>query len=93
MFKLGITYAANEEWMDKPYLISVDDRIIEKKVISTGGLFEYGFFPIGYINFPVKGNYSLMVRPGNSDDGYLMYLLSLTLSPEDEIKSEGWGVN
>jgi len=62
-------------------------------VIPTVGLFEYSFFPIGYIEFPLEGVYSLTVRPGNSDDDNLMYLLSLSLSPEDEMKSEGWSVN
>jgi alpha-L-fucosidase len=92
-FKLVITYAANEEWLDKPYLISVDNHVIEKKVIPTGGLFEYRFFPIGYIEFPEEGVYSLTIRPDNIDEDYLMYLLSLTLSPENEIKSKGWGAN
>ena len=35
---------------------------------------------------------SLIIKPSDINDDYLMYLKSIILDPVEEIKDEGWGV-
>ena len=91
-FKVNITYAASGDAEGRPYEIINGDESIKSSVIS-GGDYNYYEFPIGYLNFPKAGKYTIKMRPTTSGDNYLMYLRSLNLSPVENVKTEGWGVN
>ncbi len=92
-FKMIIDYAANEDWEGQQYEVIIADTKITKSVIYTGDWYEYQEFPIGYVELPEKGEYSLTLRPKMSGDKYLMYLRSLKLEPVSSIKKEGWGAD
>jgi alpha-L-fucosidase len=92
-FKVMITYAASREWEGKQYEINVGGSHIEKPVIYTGDWYEYREFPIGYVELPKPGNYTLTIRPKVMSDTYLMYLSSLALVPVKNSKQAGWSVN
>ena len=92
-FKVNITYAANKEWEGKYFEITIGKSHIEKQVICTGDWYEYHEFPVGYIEFPKAGMYTLTIRPKVQSDTYLMYLNSISLNPVESIKQDGWSVN
>jgi alpha-L-fucosidase len=92
-FKVNITYAANKEWEGKLFEITVGKSNIEKPVICTGDWYEYHKFPVGYIELPKAGDYTLTIRPKVLSDTNLMYLSSITLNPVKSIKQAGWSVN
>ena len=91
-FKVNISYAASGDAEGRPYEIINGDESVKSSVIS-GGDYNYYDFPIGYLNFPKAGKYTIRMKPSSSGDTYLMYLRSLTLLPVDAVKTEGWGVN
>ena len=91
-FRINIDYAANMEWEGKLFEVTIDKYRFERPVIHTGGWFEYRDFPINNIEFSEPGEYKLTIRPKTSSDHYLMYLRSVSLSPVDVMKKEGWGL-
>lgn len=91
-FTVNISYAANKEWEGKPFEITIGKSRIEKSVICTGDWYVYYGFPVGYIELPEAGDYTLTIRPKKMSDTYLMYLRSITLNPVENIKQAGWGV-
>ena len=93
MFKVNISYSANEECAGKPFEITDGTTSIKKSVIPTGGLFEYYEFPFGYLNIKKPGKYSFTIRPLSSSDSYLMHLRSINLIPVKSMKTEGWAAN
>ena len=93
IFKVTISYAANKEWEDKPYEITVGSISLKRVVVYTGNLFEYHSLPAGDVNFTKPGKYTLSVRPLSPGDSYLMYLNSITLLPVPAEKTDGWSTN
>ncbi|QGY42536.1 alpha-L-fucosidase [Maribellus comscasis] len=92
-FKINITYAANKEWEQQPFEITIGKSNIERHVVYTGDWYNYHEFPSGYIDLPNAGEYTLTIRPKVSGRTFLMYLQSITLSPVKKIKQEGWGAD
>lgn len=92
-FKINISYSAKKECEGKPYEITVGASSLKPVVVYTGNLFDYHEFPVGYVNFPKPGKYTLTMKPLSSSDSYLMYLSSITLSSVPDKKAEGWGMN
>lgn len=92
-FEVKINYAANREWEGNHFVLTSGKSLIEKPVIYTGDWYEYHEFPIGYIEFPKEGKYTLTIRPKETYETNLMYLRSITLNPAIEIKKDGWGIN
>lgn len=90
-FKVSIEYAANKEWEGKPYIITIGESRLERKVINTGELFEYHIFPVGYVKLDKPGEYKLSINPKDKSESYLMYLKSILVEPVEKIKKEGWG--
>lgn len=92
-FKVNISYSSKKECEGKPYEITVGASSLKPVVVHTGNLFDYHEFPVGYVNFPKPGKYTLTIKPLSSTDSYLMYLSSITLLPVPNKKTEGWGIN
>ena len=92
-FRVNISYAANRASEGLPYEISIGNSILETNVVYTGEWFEYESFPVGYIELPEAGNYTLTMRPGSPGDTYLMHFRSITLEPLKSIKQKGWAGN
>jgi alpha-L-fucosidase len=89
-FKVSIEYAANSGWEGKSYIVTIGRYSLEKKVICTGGLFEFHKLPLGYIDLPEPGDYQITISPKEQNDTYLMYLHSIFLEQAEKIKYEGW---
>ncbi len=92
-YSVVISYAANKEWEGKSFEIISGGSHLKANVVCTGDWYEYQEFPVGYIDFPEPGLYTLTIRPGELSDTYLMYLRSITLNPVSSIKKYGWGVD
>jgi alpha-L-fucosidase len=92
-FHVRIDYAANNEWEGQPFEIMIGKSKIEKHVIYTGNWFEYHEFPVGYIDLPEAGKYTLTMHPMEKGDNYLMYLRSIILYPVNNSKAAGWGTD
>ena len=92
-FQVSITYAARKEWEGKPFEIIIGTDTFKTSVIYTGDWFEYQKFPVGYIGLKKAGDYTVIIRPIESDDTYLMWLQSISLNPVKSSKKEGWGAN
>jgi len=92
-FKVQISYSAIKESEGNPFEITIGNSLLKPTVVYTGTLFEYHVFPVGYIDIPQAGKYTLTIKPLKSSDSYLMYLSSITLLPVPTKKMEGWGVN
>ena len=92
LFKVNISYAADEAAEDLPYLISDGKVSIQSAVLSAGDA-EFHELPVGYFNFPNPGKYTITMRPITSASSNLMYLKSLTLLPVKSSKPGGWGIS
>lgn len=92
-FRVDISYAANRDSEGKPYEVIIDNSVIEANTVYTGEWFEYESFPIGYIELPTAGDYTLTIRPVAKSEAYLMHFKSISLEPVSKLKTEGWGVN
>jgi alpha-L-fucosidase len=92
-FKVHISYSALKESEGNPFEITIGNSELKPTVVYTGTLFEYHEFPVGYINIPETGKYTVTIKPLESSDSYLMYLNFITLLPIPAKKMEGWGVN
>jgi len=91
-FKIYIDYSAKKGWKGKGFEVTIGEYNLTSSVISTGEIFDYVKFPLGYIELAEPGKYTLIIKPSDINDDYLMYLKSIILDPVEEIKDEGWGV-
>jgi alpha-L-fucosidase len=92
-YRIDVSYGAKREWEGKPFEIKVATSIFNKKVVYTGDWFDYRQFPIGYIDNLTPGDYKVTIRPTEAGKDYLMWLHSITMTPVNYNKKEGWGVN
>jgi alpha-L-fucosidase len=89
-YKISISYAAREEWKGQSYEIKTGNLSVRRSVNPTGDWYEYREFPSGYTEITNTGLHVLSLRPVKESDKYLMYLRSVTLTPVERIKTEGW---
>jgi alpha-L-fucosidase len=92
-YQMNITYAANRESDGKLYSITVGKFHKEEPVYYTGDWFEFNKFPAGYVELPTSGEYVVTIQPKDLSDTYLMWLRSLTLTPIQGTRNQGWGAN
>ena len=91
-YQLKIDYAANSDWEGRQYEVKIGDYSFTKNVVSAGEFFNYREFPLGYIDICEPGLYTLTVSPSAPGEKYLMHLRSLSVSPVEKVKVQGWGV-
>jgi len=82
IFNVLITYAAQEEWQDSEYLITVGEQKLTAHTESTGDWYDYKIFNIGKTQFDKPGKYTLTIKPKASMDHYLMYFKDIRLVRE-----------
>ncbi|OFX35172.1 MAG: hypothetical protein A2W90_04600 [Bacteroidetes bacterium GWF2_42_66] len=92
-FKVSVEYGAKKEWEGRRFELVVGNSTFSMPVQYTGDWFDYFKFPVGYIEHLSAGDYKVTIRPKESNDDYLMWLRSISISPVEKIKQEGWGVN
>ncbi len=82
-YTAGISYAAVEMQEGRPYIVSLGGDSIEKTVRNTGNKwYKYETFPVGSFDIEKPGRYTLTIRPKDSGTTSLMYLKSITLTPD-----------
>jgi alpha-L-fucosidase len=89
-FKLSISYAADEEWAGQQYRIKSDNLSVKRSIIPTGDSYEYQELPLGYTEITETGLHVLSLSTVSESNKNLMYLKSVTLTPVENIKNEGW---
>lgn len=93
IFKVVISYAANQEMEGNTYEIKIGDSLINSTVINTGDWFDFQELTVGYIELKKAGNYTVTIRPKESSKSFLMHLRSITLKPTSKVKNMGWGIS
>ena len=81
-YRVGIRYAAREEWARNTYVVTVGSQSLTAAVTATGDGFEYKKFDLGEVKFLKAGPYTVKVRPTSVSDHDLMYFQSLILEPQ-----------
>ncbi len=81
-YRVGIRYAAREEWARNTYVVTVGSQSLTAAVTATGDGFEYKKFDLGEVKFLKAGPYTVKVRPTSVSGHDLMYFHSLILEPQ-----------
>jgi alpha-L-fucosidase len=89
-YRISVNYAAREQWEGQLYGIKIGNMSVRRSVHPTGDWYEYREFPAGYTEITSAGLHVLTLQPVKESDKYLMYLKSVTLTPVDRMKTEGW---
>jgi hypothetical protein len=78
-FAVQITYAAQEKWAGREFVLSLGDEQIVGCVEHTGDWYEYKPFDLGTVTLAMPGRYVLRMAPRTDEDADLMYFQSLQL--------------
>jgi len=82
-FLVRITFAAQEEWAGKEYVVSVGGEQLVCRVEHTGDWYAYQTFDIGTVALADPARYTLQIGPRSGSTEDLMYLQSVQLVPAD----------
>jgi alpha-L-fucosidase len=80
-YQVTIRYAAQPEWADRNYVVTVGRESLTGVVEATGEGYQYKSFDLGRVRVLTPGEYTVSVRPADISNGYLMYFQSLKLEP------------
>jgi alpha-L-fucosidase len=80
-YKLGIRYAARQEWGDARYVVTIGARSFTESVVPTGDGYQYGALDLGATDFQRAGEYTVQIRPAAEYSHNLMYFQSMQLQP------------
>ncbi len=83
VFNVLITYAAQEEWQNNEYIVTVGEQQLTAQTEPTGDWYDYKIFNIGKIQFDQPGKYTLTIKPKAGMDHYLMYFKDIRLVREN----------
>lgn len=82
-YRLEMNYGAIPEAEGNTYCVTVGDASIKAEVNNTGNQYKFETYPIGTVNIPSAGVYTISVKPDTIKGGALMYLRSVVLKAAD----------
>ena len=82
-FKVSITYAAQEEWAGREYVVSVGAEQLVCSTRHTGDWYTYKTLEVGTVTLPDRARYTLRMGPRSGSTEDLMYFRSIELVPAD----------
>ena len=80
-FDVEITYAAQQQWTGREFIVDIGSHRLRAKVQGTGDWYEYKSSEIGAIELPEPGRYEVTIRPAAAAEEDLMYFKSMVLRP------------
>jgi alpha-L-fucosidase len=82
-FVVRITFAAQQEWAGREYVVSIGPAQLVGRVEHTGDWYAYQTFDIGTITLADAARYTLRIAPRSGSTEDLMYFQSLQLVRPD----------
>ena len=80
-FQVRITYAAQEEWAGREYVVGVGSQQLVGLVEHTGDWYTYKTLDVGTITLASPARYTFKMGPRSASTEYLMYFTAIELLP------------